>query len=337
MSEGIMSNEQPTIRLGLIGAGPWGRTLIRTINEMSGVTLARVGSTNPETRSLVGPGCTVVEDWTEVLNPTDIHGVIIATPPALHFDMVREALAANIPVLVEKPLTLNVREATSLRQIATVSQGLVMVDHTHLGHPAYRAIKEFSGAVGPIRAIRGLAGNWGPFRSDVSVLWDWGPHDLAMAIDLLNSGIEYASAVVTERRETPDGIGETPGGIGETIDIRLDFSDEIDARFVFSNLLPEKRRVFAVHFDRLVMVYNPLRPEALTLHPPTDNFATPEDAGEAIALPDEQPLANAIMTFAMAIAGGVNDLGSLNLGVDVVAALARCQASLNEKAGLKTS
>lgn len=320
-----MSNDQPAIRLGLIGAGAWGRVIIRTINEMTGVELVRVGSSNPLTPSLVGPGCAVLSDWTEVLNPNDIHGVIIATPPARHFDMVREAMAANIPVMVEKPLTLSVRDAVSLRQVATVSQGLVMVDHTHLGHPAFRAIKEFSGAVGPIRAIRAHAGNRGPFRSDVSVLWDWGPHDLAMCIDLLDSGIEYASAIVTERRETPEGVGET-------VDLRLDFSDDVDARIVLSNLLPEKRRVFAVHFDRLVMVYNPLRPQALTIHPPTDHFAFPEDDGQPIELPEEQPLANAIMTFAMAIAGEVNDLGSLNLGVDVVAALARCQASLDERA-----
>ena len=320
-----MTNDNPSIRLGLIGAGAWGRTIIDTITGMSGVTLVRVGSANPQTPSLVGPGCTVVTDWTDVLNPNDIHGVIIAVPPALHADMTRDALAANIPVLVETPLTLSVREAVSLRQVTTVSQGLVMVNHTALGHPAYRAIKEFSGAVGPVRAIRAHSGGWGPFRSDVSALWDLGPNDVAMCIDLMDSGVAFSSAVVKERRETPDGVGET-------VQMSLDFPDDVEARITVSNLLPEPRRYFAVHYDRLVMVYDPLRPAALTIHPPTDHFAAPTDPGQVIEIPDENPLANAIMTFAMAIAGAVNDLGSLNLGVDVVAVLARCQASLDEKA-----
>lgn len=319
------TGDEPTIRLGLIGAGPWGRTIIRTCNELSGVSLVRVASSNPETETLVEPGCVVVEDWREVLNPNAIHGVIIATPPATHFAVAREAVASAIPVMVEKPMTMALGEAVTLKQVATMAQSLVMVDHTHLVHPAYRAIKELHGAVGPILGIRGRNHAWGPFRRDVPVLWDYGAHDIAMCVDLLDNEPEYASAVRVERRDTPDGTGET-------LDLRFEFPGEIDVRLGLSNLSRDTRRYFAVHFDKLVMVYDPTRPgRSLTIHGPTDNFADPTDSGQVIDLPEEQPLANAIMTFAMAIAGKVDDPGSLNLGVDVVQILTQCQAKLDDK------
>ncbi|MEO5373430.1 MAG: Gfo/Idh/MocA family oxidoreductase [Alphaproteobacteria bacterium] len=313
------------IRLGLIGAGRWGRNIIRTCGELSGITLARVASSNPETRTLVPPGTLVMEDWRELLNPNDVHGVMIASPATQHFTIARETIASGIPVMVEKPLTMSLGEAVTLKRVASMGQALVLVNHVHLVHPAYRAIKELCGAVGAVRAIRSHAGNWGPFRAEVPVLWDYGPHDVAMAIDLLDGEPEYVSAVEVERRETPEGIGQS-------LDLRCEFPGEVDVRIRLSNLLPEKRRTFAVHFDTLVMVYDPLRPgSALTIHPATDGFADPTGPGQPIELPDEQPLANAIMTFAMAIAGNVDDPGSLNLGVDVVATLSRCQAKLDGK------
>ena len=49
-----MSGNNETLRLGLIGAGPWGRNFIRTIDGIDGVTLARLASRNPESAGIGG-------------------------------------------------------------------------------------------------------------------------------------------------------------------------------------------------------------------------------------------------------------------------------------------
>ena len=130
------------VRLGLVGAGRWGRSFLLTVPTVAGARLSRIASGNPETRGLVPRGCVVVPDWREVACARDLDGVIIATPPRLHAEMARAALAAGLAVLVEKPLTMDSGEARGLLGLASELGGLVLVDHTHLFHPGYGVLKE---------------------------------------------------------------------------------------------------------------------------------------------------------------------------------------------------
>jgi len=313
----------PPLRLGLIGAGRWGRNVIRAAGALDGVRLTRVGSSNPQTAGLVGPGCIVCTDWQDALDPSAIDGVVIATPPALHADMVRTALERDIPVLVEKPLTADWAEAEGIRELAKARQGLVLVDHIHLFSPAFQALAELAQAVGPIRALRGRAGNFGPFREDVSVLWDWGPHDVSMALALLGGRPETVMARRLSRDEK-----------GEVISLGLTFAGGVEAEFTLGNILPAKARMFAAHTDRLVLVYDDLAADKLTVHPPTAGFADPTGPGEPIAISPEPPLTIALTTFAEAIRSNERATESLDLGVDVVAVLSACEKALGESLSL---
>ena len=49
----MSSNPGAVIRLGLIGAGRWGKNFIRTIRGLDGVTLSAFCSRHPDSRSLV--------------------------------------------------------------------------------------------------------------------------------------------------------------------------------------------------------------------------------------------------------------------------------------------
>ncbi|MEE1569456.1 MAG: Gfo/Idh/MocA family oxidoreductase, partial [Alphaproteobacteria bacterium] len=126
------------MRLGLIGAGRWGRVYMNTLDHMADVTLNALASSNPQSRDLVGENVDLHEDWRDFINAGGVDGVIVATPPAAHGEIVRAALEAGLPVLVEKPLTLDVDEAKALRDLAERTDGLVMVDHIHLFSPAFR-------------------------------------------------------------------------------------------------------------------------------------------------------------------------------------------------------
>ena len=321
-----MTSTGPVVRLALIGAGRWGGNVVRTVEGIDGVVLARVSSSNPETKNWVSPHCAVYEDWHQVLDPHAIDGLVVATPPALHFEMAREAVALGIPVLIEKPLTLDLGQAKALKRAANHARCLVMVDHVHLFSPAYRALKERVNAVGPARAVRAIAGDWGPFRPDVPVLWDWGAHDIAMCIDLLGGQPETVRAAYHEQRDTIDGAGEI-------VDLHLSFPGGIDVSIRIGNLIQPKTRYFAVHLDTEVIVFDDGAEHKLTVHPSTEGYALPAGPGWNIDLPKEMPLANAIKVFAIAIRRGSDDSSQLDLGVDVVSVLTRCQAALDKTAG----
>lgn len=306
------------IKLGLIGAGRWGRNYIRTVAGMKDAVLAAVASRNPETAALVPDGCRIEPDWRKLIEAGDLDGVIIATPPGLHAEMAKAAIEAGLPVLIEKPLTMSFAQADELKRLAGERKVYAMVDHTHLFNPAYRSLVELGEHLGRLRAIWGEAGNQGPFRKDANVLWDWGCHDIAMCLDLTQRMPERVKARMVQNREVD-------GGIGQEIEIDLIFPGDVPARIDVSNLQVEKKRRLTVYFDLATLVFDDLAPSKLTLYPPAEPFERPEDPGEAIQHPSTMPLELAVREFADAIRLKDVDFGNLGHAVAVVAVLDEAQ------------
>lgn len=285
------------LRLGLVGAGPWGRNYIRTIAGLAAVRLARVASRNRETPSLVPRGCVVSPDWRDVACAPDLDAIVVAAPPARHAEIALAAIGNGRPVLVEKPLTLDVASAERILALATERRVLVMVDHVHLFHPGYRALKH-EARHARVRGIRAQAGDRGPYRPDVGVLWDWGPHDVAMCIDLLGMEPETADAECLERRRVGSATAER-------LRLALGFAQGVNATIELSTLDGRHRR-FEVQLDSATLHYD----------------------GDAPVPPADLPLTRAVAEFAQAVQAGAAPLESVQLGVAVVRTLARCDARL---------
>src|SRR4051812_28252698 len=212
------------VRLGLVGVGRWGRNYVRTIAGIDGAQLAAVASRNPDTAALVPPDCRVVNDWHALVAANDIDAIIVATPPATHAVIVVAALLAAKPTLVEKPLAQSRTDAQLIRSALGDDFAIVMVDHIHLFHPAFRALQREAAALGPIRSINSAAGNLGPYRSDVPALWDWAPHDLAMLLTLVPGPAIPVRAVRLDAQPVN-------GLMAERIAVELELAGGIPARF----------------------------------------------------------------------------------------------------------
>ena len=318
----IESSESSVFRLGLIGAGHRGRALIKAIERTMNTHLVRVGSRGSETRAHVPSDCQIFQDWRAMLDPAALDGLIIATPSATHFPIIRDVLAIHIPMLVEIPVTTSLENAIELKQF--LPSPLIMVNHTFLAHPAYRFIKELviGNTVGPIRALRSYRGMYSP---DFPVLWHWGAQELALCIDLLNTS-EPEDISARYIRQQKNLSGHT-----ETIELQLSFVPEPDVRIRLSSCLEQEMHYLAVHFDRLTLIYDGTNSGTLTLHPPMPDFRVPDDEGQPVLLAKEDPLVNTISWFVMAIANRLEDSESLNLGLDVISLLARCQAILENR------
>ncbi|MGC8744100.1 MAG: Gfo/Idh/MocA family protein [Verrucomicrobiia bacterium] len=81
--------------------------------------------------------------------------VLIVTPNHVHFDPAMKALKANIPVFCEKPLTVNLKEATTLVKEVRKRNIPFGVAHTYLGHWTSRFSRFIvrSGLLGQVRWI----------------------------------------------------------------------------------------------------------------------------------------------------------------------------------------
>ena len=304
-----------TVRLGLIGAGRWGRNFIRTIRAMDDVSLAWIASSNPETRELAGESCPIDLDWRRLLAVDGTDAVVIVTPPALHSEMTLAAVATGLPVLVEKPLTLDLAEAQDLLVEVEKRNGYVLVDHVHLFNPAYQALKEAVAGLGAVTSIAATAGAEGPFRADTSVLWDWACHDIALCTDLL--GV------------MPKAVGIRPvrcDGSGAVYNIDLNFppvdgAGGVEARILCGNLFDERVRRFTVETTGGTLTFDDFGAQPLVLRA-IDGTERP------LPVVAVRPLENAVRTFAAAVRRGERSATPLHFAVGVVEVLDRLDQAL---------
>ncbi len=292
-------------RIGVIGAGRWGRVILRAAAGVAGIAVTGLASGNPNSAAQLPPGARAFADWRAMIAAGGLDGVVIATPPATHAAIATAAIEAGLGVFIEKPLTLNGAEAQALRDFAAHRQAVVRVDHIHLFSPAFRALKA---QAANIRALRGVAGNWGPYRSDASVLWDWGPHDIAMALDLMGRLPTKIAARRLDRRDVE-------GGVGETLRLSLDF-DGVAADIVIGTLMDKTRR-FEVDSGGGTLSYDDLAADKLCWN------------GRPLACPATPPLSVALAEFGAAVATRDTALDQLDLGIRVVEVLERCQQDLD--------
>jgi len=150
-------------KLLLIGAGAWGKNYIKTLQDFN-----------------VELFIATRHNWKQLIDENP-DGVIICTPPQSHVEIAHYSLSRNIPTMIEKPLSLSMKEATSLGTFSAP----ILVNHIHLFSEQYQNIKNIID-VGSIKSISSQGFNQGPYR-DYSSLWDYGPHDLSMILDILGS------------------------------------------------------------------------------------------------------------------------------------------------------
>ena len=106
-------------KLGLIGGGYWGKNLIREFNNMGALhTICDINEDALKNYNNVYPNIKTTNDWNSVLENQEIDSVCIALPAEMHYSFSKKSLLAGKDVYVEKPITLDIKEASELVEIA---------------------------------------------------------------------------------------------------------------------------------------------------------------------------------------------------------------------------
>ena len=96
-----------TLKVGVIGYGYWGPNLARNFAELSSADLVGIADLSDDqinrARSKF-PEIVLTKDYHDLFG-MGLDAVVIATPPAAHYPVAKEALENNLHVLVEKPIT----------------------------------------------------------------------------------------------------------------------------------------------------------------------------------------------------------------------------------------
>ena len=105
------------LRYGIIGAGSMGREHIENIKVMGGAAVTAISDPHvpsQEAALAMAPGAKVFSDHRALLDSGLIDAVVIATPNDTHAAVLKDALATDLAVFVEKPLATTVEDLKSI-------------------------------------------------------------------------------------------------------------------------------------------------------------------------------------------------------------------------------
>jgi predicted dehydrogenase len=163
-------NPKP-LRVALIGYGFAGKTFhAPLINAVPGLALNHIVSRDPQRVHSDWPEVTVVAAPDDVFRSPEIDLIAIATPNTTHFSLARNALLAGKHVVVDKPFTITVGEASELIALARSSGKLLSVFHDRRWDSDFLTVRQLL-ASGRLGEVVHFESHYDRFRPDVRARW----------------------------------------------------------------------------------------------------------------------------------------------------------------------
>lgn len=191
------------VKLGIVGFGRIVELIhLPLLKKVPEIEVEGIFDITPQRLDLASRrGFPTYGDLNDLLS-SSVDAVLIATPPNSHFSIAAEALRCGKHVLVEKPVTLNSREASALRALAMQVNRTITVFHNRRFDGDYLLVKQFISEemLGPIlfvnRSIHrfGSGASFGvksfhsEWRNEAEfgggALLDWGVHLIDQLLEL---------------------------------------------------------------------------------------------------------------------------------------------------------
>jgi predicted dehydrogenase len=232
------------IGVAVIGAGYWGKKLVSEYlpAEKNGL-IKLVKVCDPSLPALGGLLITkqtssidqshLTQKVSDVMQDPEILAVHIATPNPTHYPLAKMALEAGKHVLVEKPMTLNSRQAYELVELAK-SRGLVIhVGHVFRFNSALSVARELldKGELGKLFYVR-IQWTDQAFFPDRDIVFDLGPHPVDILNQLFGTWPQQLTGISRGFR----------GDRGEVAYVIAEFPNDMFAHVELSWLHPTKVR-----------------------------------------------------------------------------------------------
>ena len=321
-----------TRQLAVVGAGAWGRNLVRNFSELG--ALRTICDGNPRLRSnyeIEYPGVEITGSFQQVLDDAAIKAVVVATPAETHYSLVSDAIRAGKDVFVEKPMALRRDDGAALVDLAATHQRILMVGHVLQYHPAIRELKAIidRGTLGKIQYVYSNRLNLGKIRTEENILWSFAPHDISVMLMLLGESPTVISAQAGSYLQA---------GRADVTMTTLTFASGVKGHIFVSWLHPYKDQRLVVVGDRSMAVFDDVEPvDKLRLYPHEVDWIGRRPVArraEPIPVPidAQEPLQLECEHFLECIATRRKPQTDGSEGLAVLSVLAACQQSLDQDA-----
>jgi len=214
------------MKVGIIGAGRWGRNLLRTFNDLTDVKwCADKADLSAIQRDY--PKIKVTTNYKEILEDTETEAVVIAVPIRELSSVAIESLKAGKHVFLEKPMASTKEQAKEI--LENSKNKSLFVGYLFLYHPIYKIFKEISSIDPPIYIIS-YWNKMGSFDNDI--ILNLASHDISIICELFNQNpkkmtLTQKIGVVSEE---------------DIVSLKLDFGDGRIGTININRVSPAKKK-----------------------------------------------------------------------------------------------
>jgi predicted dehydrogenase len=223
-----------SVKIGVIGVGYLGQHHARIFSGLDDVELVCVCDMNSErSKEISGAyGCSAFQSYADMIGVCD--ALSIVTPTTTHHKVAMECLDAGKDVFIEKPITEDIVEATTLVSLAEKKGLILQVGHLERYNPAVIV------AAGLIQRPRFIeAERLSPFLgrgTDVDVTLDLMIHDIDILLSIVKKPLKdfrvAGGSIMTDKIDAAKAW--------------LEFEDGCNALLTASRLSQEKKRTLKI-------------------------------------------------------------------------------------------
>ncbi len=268
------------LRVGVIGVGHLGKFHAEKYHKNKNCFLYCVSDTSPERGNSVATNynCIYHADYKSMVGMVD--AVSVAVPTTLHFEITDFFLSHGIHVLVEKPITDNVKTAKKLLEKAENNNLILLIGHLERFNPCIQPITHIlENRLNDFKIKHIVAMRLAQFNTranDVSVVTDLMIHD----IDLANFFLKSSMKSVQSRNSN---VLHNSNDISSAL---LTFANSTTASLYANRVAKDPMRqfelygdneVFTLDLNRKIIHHTKFIPKHNLLRPTTEQVDTKEE------------------------------------------------------------
>jgi predicted dehydrogenase len=265
-----MPNRSDALRVGVVGAGAFGRNHARVYRELQanpGHTMQFAGIFDSDfgrAQAVAGEFGVSVFRSLDALIAAGVDACSVAVPTAAHLGVARHLMQNGVDVLIEKPLARTVAEADELIAIAERHGRIAQAGHLERFNPAVRAT--FPLLTQPMFFEVHRLSVFSPRSLDVDVVLDLMIHDLDIVLAFVQSPVKEVHAV---------GLPILSQKV-DIANVRMEFENGCVANFTASRVSTERVRKLRFFQPRQYVSLDYSRQDVLVL---TVDELSPDLAG----------------------------------------------------------
>lgn len=239
-----------TPAIAVLGCGYWGQNHIKTLKALG--HLCAVSDIDMDKAKHTASIHNVEAIAPSKLFSCDkIDAIILALPPQFHAENAILAIEHGKDVFIEKPISLDLKQARCVIEHSKKRDSIVMVGHILRFHSAFEELQKQIdvGVIGNIKYINAKRWGFGKFHAKSDAMWDLAPHDLSLMLAIAKQ--EPTSVNIDGSQILNDNFDFT--------EINMQFGADIKASLSVSRLSPYCERKFIVVGTKAIIIWDDMQ------------------------------------------------------------------------------